>query len=142
MSLLSLCNMACPFLHWSALWSLSFLITAIVLTIAGATLFYINARDSLKEKIFSHLQTTAVLKAEHIKTLLKSSKNSIKQFSKSVVIKQFLQADKEDEDYDKKLNSVKERLKNTVAVIDHIYDIFVLNKEGVIVVSSEERDIG
>ncbi|MFH1448160.1 MAG: ATP-binding protein, partial [Candidatus Micrarchaeota archaeon] len=60
----------------------------------------------------------------------------------SVDIKRLLLADKENEDYNQKLNDVIRRLNDTNRITKNAYEFFVLNRDGIIVASSTKEDIG
>ena len=115
----------------------------VVMVLMGALMFisYTAAKNSLKKAIYAHLTTTAHSRARHIETFLETSKESIRQLSESVVIKQFLSAGKKDKNYNQKLNDVTQRLKDTNEITKNAYEFFVLSKDGIIVASSTERDI-
>lgn len=122
--------------------TLSFLITVSLLAGVASPIFYREARDNLEEAIFNHLITTVRSRVQHIETFLKHNKETLKQLSKSIVIRQFLLTGKEDEDYGRKLNAVDQRLKDTCEAFEDTCDIFVLDKDGIIVASDNESDIG
>ena len=122
--------------------SIAFFIIAMILVSSIAPVFYITARDSLEHAIFSHLSTTAQSRARHIETYLKGHTDRLEQLSQSVVLEELLLANKEGEDYGQKLNTSIHRIKRVVEVPEHLYRFLVLDKNGIIVVSSEETDIG
>ncbi|MFH1996349.1 MAG: PAS domain S-box protein [Candidatus Omnitrophota bacterium] len=123
---------------------ISLLFFIMALTIASiATFFsYIIARDNLEEAISAHLVTTVTSKARHIETFLTVNKEAVKQFSQSIVAERLLLTHKEDKDYEQRLNDIMYRLKNTAKATEYFYSLFVLNKDGIIVASSKEEDIG
>ncbi len=122
--------------------SLAFLISTIVLVVVAMSVFYNFARVNLEEAIFNNLSTAIKSRVAHIESFLKMGANSVEQLSKSIVIKQLLSTNKEDEDYQQKFNNVMQRLENTAGIEDYLYDIFVLNKKGIIIVSNDKGDIG
>ncbi len=120
----------------------AFITVSIVAAFAGAYTHYLNAEAILVNQVHNHLESVAESRATHIETLLELEKETIKQLSESVVIEQFLLASKDDEGYTQKLNWVIQRLEHTAEIGRYTYDVFVLDKNGVIVASSEEGDIG
>ena len=66
--------------------SLSFLITALILTGIAVPIFYTTARNNLENAIFEHLKTTARSRRHRIETLLETGKEAIKKLSESIVI--------------------------------------------------------
>jgi len=122
--------------------SLSFFITAVTLTGIATPIFYTTARKNLENAILSHLSTTVQSRTHHIETVLETGKEAIKQLSESIVIERFLLTSKKDEDYNQKLNDAMRRLKYTAGIMKCVYEIFVLNEDGIIVASSGGRDIG
>lgn len=122
--------------------SLSFLIIATMLAGIAMPAFYNSSRANIRKSIYNSLVATAVSRTAHIETFLEMGKGTTNQLSKSIVIEELLLSNKKDKDYSQKFNKVIKRLKNTARVQDYFYDLFVLNKEGIITASSDESDIG
>jgi len=120
----------------------AFFIVVVLLMGVSMLIFHAAAKSNLEEAIFAHLSTTAQSRGNHIETFLEANKESIKQLSKSIVIEQFLLAGEQDADYGQKLNNALRRLETTAQVRKHIYEIFVLNKDGEIITSSDTGKIG
>ena len=116
-------------------------VTAIVMSVL-MSVFYTAAKSHLKKSISAHLATTVHSRSHHVETFLEMGKESVKQLSKSIVIERFLSAGREGKDYNQKLSDTIRRLEDTVKIKKYIYSIFVLNKNGTIVASSETKDIG
>ncbi|MGB3093590.1 MAG: PAS domain S-box protein [Candidatus Zixiibacteriota bacterium] len=114
------------------------LTTGIVAIMVSQTI----SKNIAQKQIYNHLETTAQSKTHHIETFLETEKNAIKQLSKSVVIERLLFASKEDRDYIQKRKDVSRRLEHTTRIGKHSHDVFVLDKNGIIVASSKEIDIG
>lgn len=114
------------------------LITGIVAAVVSQTV----AKNIAEQEVYNHLETTAESKKNHVQTFLKGEKELIKQLAESLVVKQLLLADKNDEDYTQKFNVALERFESTVWRAEYTYDIFVLDKDGIVVVSTEEEEIG
>ncbi|MCK4235257.1 PAS domain S-box protein [candidate division WOR-3 bacterium] len=95
-----------------------------------------------KQQIYSHLETNAYSRAHHIETYLEEEKEAINQLSESIIIERYLLTDKHDKNYTNRRKDVMRRLEYTVRIEKSIYDIFVLDKNGIIVASSDKEDIG
>ena len=122
--------------------SLSFLITALVLTCIAVPLIYIIVEKNIETAIFSQLEATAQSRAKHIETFLKMQKEKILQLSQSIVLRRFLRADEEDTNYAKNFDTAEKKLDGTEAINKYVHEIFVLNAKGKAVVSSDRRTIG
>ena len=71
--------------------SLSFFITALVLTGVCSPVFYITARNSLKDRIYAHLETTAQSRAHHIETFLVGHKKKVEIMADSALVETALE---------------------------------------------------
>ncbi len=112
--------------------------TGVATTMVGQRI----SKSIIKRSIYNHLETTAESRAEHVETFLEAEKEAIKQLSRSIVIGRLLLARRDDRDYIQKLNDATRRLVRTAEIGKYTYDIFVLDKNGMIIVSSEEEDVG
>jgi len=122
--------------------SLSFLILTVLFSAILTTAFYTIARDNLEDSIYSSLKVVAQSRADTVETFLDSGKETIRQLSKSIVIEELLLTDRKNETYRQRLEDVMRRLKSTAGIMKYTYGIFVLNRNGVVVASSEPADIG
>ena len=98
--------------------------------------------DMVEKNVYNHLLTAAESREKHIETFLGGEEGAIKQLSESIVIEQLLLADRDDPDYSKMYDFVTRRLKNTAERGADVYSVFVLDRNGTIVASNEEIDIG
>ena len=123
--------------------SLSFLLTAVVLTSIAAPVFYITARKSLEDRIHAHLETTVQSRAHHIETYLKEHKGKVEIMADLAVVENVLEAFKNKESISKELTK-----KAGLVVAEFIqtdgdfYEIFVLNRDGKIVLSTDQSNVG
>ncbi len=117
---------------------------SLVLVVGAVTIIVSQtvSKDIVKKQVYDHLETTAQSKTHHIETFLESEKEAIRQLSKSIVVERLLSANKIDRDYIQKFNDVIRRLERTAKVREYTHGLFVLDKNGIIVASSEEGDIG
>jgi len=121
------------------------LITLLIVMIMGTTIIVVNhigSRNMTEDNIYNHLSFAAASRAKHVETFLNGGKKAIKQLSQSIIIERLLLTGKDDPDYSGKYDDATRRLKHTVAVNESAYGVFVLDKNGTIVASSEEIDIG
>ncbi|MDD5437231.1 MAG: cache domain-containing protein, partial [Candidatus Omnitrophica bacterium] len=118
--------------------SVSFLVLAVILTFINSYILYSVMEDTLEREIDARLDSTANSRAAHIKTYLEMLKLSIGQLSKSVVLENFLHADEDKEAFDNAL----QRLKRTKEANPAIGDFLLLNKNGSVIASSNEKYIG
>ncbi len=114
------------------------LITALSINIANQTI----SKKIIKEQIRLKLESTGKSRALHIETYLNTEKDLALGLSESIVIKRLLALNKKNKDYKEKLRDVLTRLKNSAEINEEIYDIFVLDTDGVVVASSIEERIG
>jgi methyl-accepting chemotaxis protein len=117
----------------------------ILVLITGMAATMVNQRfleDTVEKDICNHLMTAAESREKHIETFLNGEKKAIKQLSESIVIERLLLADRDDPDYSGKCDDVTKRLEHTAEVREYDHGIFVLDKNGTIIASSDESDIG
>ena len=122
--------------------TLSFFTTIAIFAGISLLTSHFIAKNSLKKAIYPHLSTIAQSRADHVETFLEANKEAVKQVSKSVVAEQFLLADRNEEDFDQKLNDVLRRLDSTVTVRESVDEIFILNTDGKIIASTDRSRIG
>jgi len=120
-------------------------IALLLVMVAGTVIIVVNqitTRNITEDNVYNHLMTAVESRTNHIETFLNGEEEAIKQLSESIIIERFLSAEKDDSDYSRKYDDVIRRLKRTAAINEHVYGVFVLDKNGTIVTSSEEIDIG
>jgi len=122
--------------------SFSFLGVAIILSSVAAPIFYVIAKNSLRNEIVAHLDTTAKSRKEHVETYLKLIGVSVKQLSASVVLENFLKTTKDDPARNEAFNLAMRRLKTTKEYNPSVCEFLLLDLTGRVVASSDEADIG
>ncbi len=122
--------------------TLSFFTTIAILAGISLLMLHFIAKNSLEKAIYPHLNTIAQSRASHIETFLEANKEAVKQLSKSIVAERFLLADRNDEDFDQKLNDVLRRLDSTVTIRESVDEIFILSTDGKIIASTNRSRIG
>jgi len=96
----------------------------------------------IKQQITNNLINTTQSRAKHIKTFLDLKKETVKQLSVGIIIEELLLLEKEEVSYLQKYNTVTKRLNDTVQTAKYTYDVFILDKRGTIITSSEKEEIG
>jgi PAS domain S-box-containing protein len=122
--------------------SLSFFIVALILTSTTASILYIIAKDNLQKSIYNNLVTAVASRTNHIEAFLEKNKEIAIILAESVVFRNLLTASNKDTNYALKFSEARERLKNTEKADAEIYEIFLLDKQGKIIISSDESKIG
>ncbi|MDD5108251.1 MAG: ATP-binding protein [Candidatus Omnitrophica bacterium] len=123
--------------------SLLFLIPTIAFTFITSLAIYLIAKSNLQSAIYSQLGITAEENVRHIETYLELIKISIAQFSKSVVLENFLITLKDAPEGDKEAFGIAmKRLRRTKEVNPEVYEFLLLDSTGRIVASSNEHNIG
>ncbi len=127
--------------------SLSFLMTAIILTTVGLSISYTVVRNDIEKAIFAHLMTAAKSRADHIETVLKEHKDTVELLANDILLKNSLKStvnnipdlkDTKETLADMAIEELKEALKTE----EHIYEIFILNPNGKIIISTDRSNIG
>ena len=121
--------------------SLSFLITAFVLTNIAVPILYLTSKSKLEESILNQLLTVAESRASHIATYLESNKEAITQLSKSVVIERLLLTGRNDKNYQQRFNDAMQRLKETSKAGKYVFGMCVVDANGIIAASSASDEI-
>ena len=119
------------------------ILSLVILVGISSTLISRNiAIKIIKQQITDNLINTTQSRAEHIKTFLNLEKETARQLSESIVVRELLLSTEEEEDYTIKFNKVMLKLQNTAQAGEYTYDIFVLDTKGTIIASSDEEDMG
>lgn len=121
---------------------LSFLLPFIILTILCSSAVYLIAGNYLRGAIYEHLATVSASRAKHIETFFELNKEIVLGFAEIPPISNFLSADKKGADYGDKFIMVLDSLKLMDKELKDIYEIFVLDRNGRVVLSSDESKIG
>ncbi len=122
--------------------SISFFIITLIIITGVSLIFYKMVETNLRKRIFAHLVTTAQAKAPHIETFLELKGEAIKQLAQSEILKELLLTNKKDKDYRFLFKKVLSRLKNTVKETKYIFDISLINRKGISIVSTMQKEIG
>ncbi|HEA68173.1 MAG TPA: hybrid sensor histidine kinase/response regulator, partial [Desulfobacterales bacterium] len=120
--------------------SLSFLITAVILTSISISIVYIAVKNKFEEQIFDHLMTAAQSRANHLETFLEEQKEKVELIKVIPTFKELLITSKNNPAYNQKLEQTIETLGFNMH--DEFYEIFLLDKNGTIVSSANRGSIG
>ena len=119
---------------------LPIILTAVIVLSVATFYSYIFNVNSLKTSISEHLETAVSSRSHHIDTFLKAEKEKVKMMSSSFIFKNIF--DKDNSNYNVNIKNACERV-NKIAENDKtIYELFILDKEGKIVCSSDKENIG
>ena len=124
---------------------INFSFSAALAILIGSSLFafYGVARNNLEKAVFEHLITTAQSRANHIETFLKELEEEAEIFAKSALMKSMLEAVvSNNPDSAKLMEQTGLELEQFVKTDRHLYEIFVINQQGRIIVSTDENVIG
>jgi len=116
-----------------------------LLIIVGAIIILISrsiSTNTIKQQITNNLINTTQSRAEHIKTFLDLEKETVKQLSENIVIRELLLSTEEEGDYLIKFYKVQQRLRSIVLLGKYTYDASVLDEKGTVIASSDEEEIG
>jgi len=122
--------------------TLAFFITALVLTGIAVPVVYLMERDNLENAIFAHLSTTAQSRAFHIETSLQMHKDAVVQLSHDIFFEKLLSMEKGGSGYDNIFDSAMEEMKRAEEADKFALEIFIMDKRGMIVASTDKSRIG
>ena len=118
---------------------LSFLIPFILISTLSTFGYYYFGGQILKEKIYENLYNISENKKDFIDTFLLNQKIILKTLSEREEISEFLKKEERDVLYEESFAKLLSQFKESST---DYFEIFLLNKKGTIVVSSEEENVG
>ncbi len=123
--------------------SLSFLITALILTGIATTIFYTAVKRNLEKSIFDHLSTTVQSRAHHIETFIGEDKARLELLTESDLIENTVKEIVRNSSYStESLENLSLILKDFAKAEKEAYELFILNPDGKIIASTNEASIG
>ncbi|MCK4532248.1 PAS domain S-box protein [bacterium] len=122
--------------------SLSFLITAVILSSISMVIAFGKTKRDMKKMVFDHLITIINSRVTLIETFLKSQKRATNQLAESIVLKDLLLAKKNDKNYQSRYRKAQRRLKNTARSDESVSDILLLDKKRTVIAATDENYIG
>jgi len=122
------------------------LVIAIVFTTIASVIVYFVAADSLKSQICNHLGTAAHSRAKHVQAYLDNHKSKVETLADDILLKNALVIVAENPDHvqgDEHLYmKVAQQLKSAMEHENDYYELFILNRQGATVFSSNHANIG
>ena len=115
--------------------SFSFFVTAITLAVSVTIIFYHIEKENLKTAIFNHLATASQSRAAHIETILKGYKEATAILAAGNVFKDAVDMTK---DNTQRIAQANRRIKSTLQALPEISRIRILDKNGIVIVSSHK----
>ncbi len=121
---------------------LSFFAVAAIITSITMLILYTKAESNIKDMVSKHLKTTIQSRKQHIETLLQGYRETVEILAAGVVFKEFLSIGRDVPGYDKRLKRVNMRLSEVIKVFEKTFAASLLDKQGIIVASTNEALIG
>ncbi|MBD3249307.1 HAMP domain-containing protein [Candidatus Woesearchaeota archaeon] len=90
---------------------IAFILIFLLFTCICGTLFYRFSEAYIKKEIYSHLQTTAQSRAEHIIYFLEEQENKLDLIATEPTLLNFIKTDKDDPDYESLRKNANKRIK-------------------------------
>lgn len=118
---------------------LLFFITGLVFSIGISYNFYSQAKTVLEKEIGNKLVGVTESRANNIETFLEGKKEITELLANDVIFKDFLSSSEDRADYGENFEKAINRIKKIVELNEEIFKISVLNRDG-IVVASTDRD--
>ena len=122
--------------------SLSFLLTAVILTTGALSFVYTMVRDDLEKEIGDRLMTAVMSRANHLETLLGEHKQALELMSAETSFKELLNSEKDDPEYGRKFWRVVSTINNATKNHEYFLKVSLLDRSGIVIASSEEGDRG
>lgn len=118
--------------------TVAFIIVAMAMGAIGSAALLILVEDELRELVVGNLKADLWSRATHIETYLDMLKSSTNQLSRSVVLENLLKSPREVE----ALKMAVKRLKRTEEVNASVYEFMLMDKDGIVIASSDDKNIG
>ncbi|MFC1676926.1 ATP-binding protein [Planctomycetota bacterium] len=112
----------------------------IVIMVSGITVIGVFSTASLKTEIHHRLLTTAKSRANHVRAFLEEQRDKVELITKDVCFNHLLSKHKKNGNFDVEFNHVRSNL--LACLHEEFYELFVLDTEGIIVVSTNDAVIG
>ncbi len=123
--------------------SLYFFITAVTLTCVFLSLFYLQSKSNLEDRIRAHLNTTVQSRARHIETFLHEDKQRIKIIAESDLIESTVEKIiRNPSDSNKLIAKASLLLEDFMKIESKANELFLLNPDGKIIASTKKNNIG
>lgn len=113
-----------------------FLLVSLTPLIMNGFLIIETTRTDLEREVGDHLNALAQSRANHIKTFLTEHKKTVELLASEPIFKELLLANEKDADYKKLYQNVDNRINNLVKINGEIYKVYVMDKNGKVIVSN------
>lgn len=123
--------------------SLSFSVALVILMGISLFTFYMIAKNNLEKAIYEHLETTASSRALHVETFLEEHKEKTEIIAHLALVESVLEATvSNNPDFAKLIEQTSLELKQFTKEGRELYEVFVINSQGMVIVSTNENNIG
>ncbi len=123
--------------------SIAFLVLTVMITCIIASVFYVISRKNLVNKTFAHLQTTAQSRASHLESFFEEAKVRMRIIAGSDTLEKATSAVVRDGSVSKELmGELSSVLKNFLENEKEAFEIFILNPDGKVIGSTNDKSIG
>jgi PAS domain S-box-containing protein len=122
--------------------ALLFITISIISIGAVSYVIYSNSEKIIFQEAYERLISVSEAKARHVQTFVQEQKITTDSIAIAQVFKDLLKLDKGDPAYAERLQKVKNRLNNTIQSNPNYYINFILDKNGIVVASSNPSDEG
>ncbi len=118
-----------------------FIIFLLIVITGAATILAVRtvAINTIKQQVGNHLKDTAQLSARYLETFLDENQKKVKMIASSFIFRDIVCAKKEDADYALKYKTVQKRLHSLSKAIDKFHNISIIDKNGIIVISTNNK---
>jgi len=108
---------------------------------AGSVLFY-RTQNALKNQAVVQIQNISSSKAQNVRTFLESEKEVVGILAASTVFRNFLETQTDSEPYLAQKDITEQRLDRSIVEVNQIFELFLIDKEGKIVASTDRKNEG
>jgi len=122
--------------------SLSLFIPTVITAIILVFIFFITARNNLKNTIFAQLMTAAKSRANHVETFIEEHKHSVQFIANSSIYIELLSTSQDSPGYNERFQTVKKELSSSSGIDPEFIHINLMNKQGGVVCSTDKAMIG
>jgi PAS domain S-box-containing protein len=123
--------------------SLTFFLVPLILTSSLFPVFYSKSKSSLKDNIWANLTSTAKSRANHIETYLNEDKHRVRIMAESNLIESAIEKiNRNTSDSNKFIAEANLILKDFMKADNEANELFILNPDGKIIASTNEKNIG
>ena len=112
-----------------------------ILLAVGFVIGY-NSSQALRQEAYNQIVNINNARAEHLRTYLNSEKEVVSIMGASTVFRDFLKLEKSNPNYLTEKDRVQKRLTRSIASVKQILELFIVDKNGIIISSSNKENEG